>query len=312
MEYWLTSIDGTWKHITNNKGFRNTENFDYSKTPGTFRVLSLGDSHTQGAEVRQALTFSSVLERALTRDAPAQVLNTGVSGFSTAEQLVFLEQEGIRYQPDAVVVGFYANDFSDNIKAGLFKLDEQNNLQISKYEHIPGVAIQNVIYRIPGIKWLSENSYFYSLLFNKVWNYFKIKLSESAKQQARGEHAIPQNTADAFELAIPTNTDYTDYEIALAAALLERMHKFCTERGIRFIVVDIPMYSGPYQYRSSLPLTLVNRLNSAKIEYLSSHALLEPFNSAAEMHVAHGQHHISEFTHTLIGAAINRRLIAPR
>ena len=30
------------------------------------------------------------------------------------------------------------------------------------------------IYSIPSVKWLSENSYFYSLLFNNTWNYFKL------------------------------------------------------------------------------------------------------------------------------------------
>ena len=65
MKYWMTSTDGSWKFVTNNKGFRNTKDFSYAKPENTLRVLSLGDSHTQGYEVRQDFTFSSVLERIL-------------------------------------------------------------------------------------------------------------------------------------------------------------------------------------------------------------------------------------------------------
>src|SRR3954451_15931747 len=106
-EFWHTSVDGSWRFVTNDRGLRDSRNFAYEKPPGTLRVLALGDSHTQGYEVRQDATFSAVLERYLTsRGVRAEVLNTGVSGFSTAEEVVFLENEGYRYQPDVVVLGF--------------------------------------------------------------------------------------------------------------------------------------------------------------------------------------------------------------
>ena len=60
-----TSTDGSWTFTTNAQGFRNVEDFTYEKPSNTFRVLSLGDSHTQGYEVRQQYTFSAVMDRAL-------------------------------------------------------------------------------------------------------------------------------------------------------------------------------------------------------------------------------------------------------
>ena len=117
-QFWHTSVDGPWKFVTNNRGFRDTRNFGYAKPAGALRVLVLGDSQTQGYEARQEATYSAALERYLARKGIlAQVLNAGVSGFSTAEELVFLENEGYRYQPDVVVLGFYANDFEDNLRA---------------------------------------------------------------------------------------------------------------------------------------------------------------------------------------------------
>ena len=48
--------------------------------------------------------------------AACQVLNTGVSGWGTDQQYLFLRDEGFRYEPDIVVVSFFfMNDF-DNIR----------------------------------------------------------------------------------------------------------------------------------------------------------------------------------------------------
>ncbi len=295
-EFWHTSVDGSWEFVTNGKGLRDKREFPYAKPAGTLRVLSLGDSHTQGYEVRQDATFSAVLERYLRHHGVrAEVLNAGVSGFSNAEELAYLENEGYKYHPDVVVLGFYANDFEDNLKAGLFAL-EDGKLVARKKSHIPGVAIQNVIYALPGVGWLSENSYAYSLLFNGVWAYYK----EALRVRATSAPA----DAPEFEYAVPTKSAYSPYEVALAAALIERMAQFCAAHGMRFILVDIPRPNDPYQLIQSIPAGMVKN-----VEMVSSRELLGEFDGVAEMHVPHGHRHISEFTHTLIGVELGRRIL---
>ena len=295
-EFWHTSADGTWRFVTNNRGLRDSRNFAYEKPPGVVRVLSLGDSHTQGYEVRQDATFSAVLERYLdAHSIRAQVLNAGVSGFSTAEELAYLVSEGYKYKPDVVVVGFYANDFEDNLKAGLFGLDEKGHVVEKSHSHLPGVRIQNVIYAIPGVRWLSENSYFYSLAFNGVWAFFKAKLESTAK----------------FEKSVASASDISKYETDLTVALLERMGRFCAERNVRLIVVDIPSMPGAHRFETSIPERMRERLAAANIEVLDSRALLGELDGAAEFHVPHGHNHISELTHALIGVRLGEK-IAPR
>lgn len=295
-EFWHTSADGTWRFVTNNRGLRDSRNFAYEKPPGVVRVLSLGDSHTQGYEVRQDATFSAVLERYLdAHSITAQVLNAGVSGFSTAEELAYLVSEGYKYKPDVVVVGFYANDFEDNLKAGLFGLDEKGRVVEKSHSHLPGVRIQNVIYAIPGVRWLSENSYFYSLAFNGVWAFFKAKLESAAK----------------FEKSVASASDSSKYETDLTVALLERMGRFCAERNVRLIVVDIPSMPGAHRFETSIPERMRERLAVAGIEVLDSRALLGELDGAAEFHVPHGHNHISELTHALIGVRLGEK-IAPR
>ena len=287
-----TSPDGSWLFETNAQGFRNREDFDYAKPDGIVRVLVLGDSHTQGYEVRQDHTFSAIIEKYLDKNGhPAQVLNTGVSGFSTAEELLFLENEGIKYDPDFVVVGFYANDFEDNIKAGLFHLDEDGTLSITKNEYLPGIRAQNLIYSLPMMTWLGEHSYFYSMLFNGVWVFFKTKLAADASQAAA-------------EYAIPTQAKNSSYEIELAAALLERMHTFCRARGIPMIIVDIPRISG----NSSIIPELKERLPAMSDAYVDSGKLLADYVGVAELHRPNGSQHITEFSHAILGVSAAKQI----
>jgi hypothetical protein len=182
---------------------------------------------------------------------------------------------------------FFANDFEGNLKAGLFGLDGSRRLVEKKYQHIPGVRIQNVIYSIPGVQWLSENSYFYSLLFNNVWSFFAAKLAQEAEYAVpagavssgirdtnrgyviRGPvRAVPVSTTqrghrhpsryisgpEGVHMVSARNFAFAEYQVKLAAALIERMQHFCSERGIRLIVVDIPyiLHGEPYRYYSSV------------------------------------------------------------
>jgi lysophospholipase L1-like esterase len=296
-EFRHTSVDGSWSFVTNSRGFRNAREIPYAKPAGTVRVLALGDSHTQGYEVRQGFTYAAVAERTLAaRMTAAEAINAGVSGWSTAEALAFLENEGVKYKPDVVVLGFYANDFEDNLKAGLFALGPDGRLEERKHEHIPGVKIQNALYGMAPVRWLSENSYFYSLFFNAVWEHFKALAAKAARQSVVTENAA--SNRDAVSAA----------EQDLAAALLLRMHAFCTQNGMRLIVADIPRRPGPHRFASSIPPPLAERLKAAGVELIESAALLGPFDGAAELHVPHGHQHISEFTHTLIGVEVANRI----
>ena len=285
-----TSVDGTWDFATNSKGLRDTREFAYEKPAGVLRVLALGDSHTQGYEVRQEATYAAALERYLAaRGVRAEVLNAGVSGYSNAEALAYLENEGYKYQPDAVVLGFYANDYQDNFNAGLFALDG-GRLVERKREHLPGVRIQNALYSVPGVPWLGENSYLYSLAFNGAWRYAQSLMH--ARASAPVEYAVAKKHGP------------SPRELALASALVERMRAFCASRGIRFIVVDIPVPGGRYDFRESVP-----EGGFGEAELVRSRALFAAYEGAAELHLPHGHRHISEVAHAVIGAELGRRIL---
>ncbi len=302
--FWHTSVDGSWEFRTNAQGFRDDEDWSLAKPPGQVRVLVLGDSQTQGFEAHQEQTYPAVMERALRRRGfDAKVMNTGVSGFSTAEELVYLENEGIRYAPDVVVLGFFGNDFEDNLKAGLFGLQGDELVQ-RKMSHAPGVNVLRVVNAIPGLGWLSQNSYLYSLAFNTVWEAAKAQLLARARVELSTEYAVAQDP--------PSGA--VDTEGRLALKLLERMHAFCRSHGIPLVVLDVPLPDflsiappappdAAFTFHGSVPDALVEDFRRASDAYLPSRPLLDPWLGVAGIHVPHGHRHIAEFTQLTLGVA---------
>lgn len=88
------------------------------KPAGTFRTLVLGDSVVEGAQVAEDATMAGRLGTelaALAGGRRVETVNAGVAGFGTGQQLLFLEREGLAYQPDLIVLVFtIANDTADN------------------------------------------------------------------------------------------------------------------------------------------------------------------------------------------------------
>lgn len=296
-EFWHRSVDGRWKFVTNAQGFRNASDFPYSKPPGRLRALAIGDSHTEGFEVRQEFTYAAVVERWLrTRDVESEVINAGISGFGTAEAVAFLEQEGVKYDPDVVIYGFFANDYEDNVRSGLFGLADDTLVATSKV-YAPAVAILDAINKIPPIRWLSENSYLYSLAFNSLWVRFKTLGLRRARRDLTLEHAKPMAAAG-------------DYESRLMAALVRRLGKFCRERGILLVIVDIPDSdgSGIGGFKSSMPPPLRPVAEESADILLFSDDVVGPFRGGAELHTPHGFQHLSEFGHAVYGVRVGEAI----
>jgi len=81
------------------------------KPHATYRVVVLGDSHTDGF-VENADSYANVLEGLL--PPPADVMNCGQAVSSPYQQLWIYRTLYQRFQPDLLVVGFYAgNDLLD-------------------------------------------------------------------------------------------------------------------------------------------------------------------------------------------------------
>ncbi|MEZ4768166.1 MAG: SGNH/GDSL hydrolase family protein [Caldilineales bacterium] len=102
---------------TNSLGLRSPE-VERTKPAGTTRILVLGDSVAFGWGVRSEDTFASQLASLLATvypDRRFEVINAGVSGYGTWQELQWLKQTGVDLQPDVVIVQAHLNDAADNL-----------------------------------------------------------------------------------------------------------------------------------------------------------------------------------------------------
>jgi len=107
-------------HI-NSHGFRDIER-GYDKPANTFRIAVLGNSWTEALQVPLDKTYCSMLEHKLAEQScfpgkQIEALNLGVSGYSTAQELLLLREQVWKYHPDVVIVAFYsARDIANNMR----------------------------------------------------------------------------------------------------------------------------------------------------------------------------------------------------
>lgn len=103
-------------------GFRDRER-SLAKPAGGFRVAVLGDSYVEGKSLVDAETLPALVERHLAAcpslaGRSVEALNFGIAGSGTGQQLLVWRHHARRYQPDVVVLAFFAgNDLRNNTLA---------------------------------------------------------------------------------------------------------------------------------------------------------------------------------------------------
>ncbi len=94
----------------NSLGFRDRE-YELAKPEGVQRIVALGDSITFGLGLDFDEVWPKVLEVKLGESGrKVEVLNLGVSGYDTGQEVAFLEYRGLDLDPDIVVLAYCVND----------------------------------------------------------------------------------------------------------------------------------------------------------------------------------------------------------
>jgi len=145
------NADDEWGNVRvkiNSKGLVGPE-LDYSKRPGIKRILYLGDSVTFGYRMkRYNLSFPYHMEYILEHKLNYEIetVNASVGGYSPWQEYIVLSTEGIKYDPDLVVVSFVLNDVT--AKLGLlrfggtgegFQLDHSVTGTIDRLAEVSGI-----------------------------------------------------------------------------------------------------------------------------------------------------------------------------
>ncbi len=129
----------------NSRGLRGPE-YAYQKPADLFRVLVLGDSFVEGYSVAYEDLFTEQLRRMLAERTgrAVEVINAGTGGYSTDQELLFFNSEGVKYAPDLTVLTFYENDPLYNSQTRFFRgnkpmfvLEPDGELQLTNVPPAP-------------------------------------------------------------------------------------------------------------------------------------------------------------------------------
>jgi lysophospholipase L1-like esterase len=212
----------------------------YAKSANVSRIVVLGDSFVDGFTVPLQDRVTEVMTGLLPN---YEVINLGVSGYSTDQELLMLEQEGWKYQPDLVVLFFYFNDIwmnGDRILSGatekpFFNIDENGDL-----------VLKNVPVPRP-VPALEERSKLYALVRTAIksrpWLYTRASSALGHRTPPPLTSPMPAGaggTADQFKVYKKTETPELKIRWTITQALLRRMNQESQQRGSRFVVFYVP------------------------------------------------------------------------
>ncbi len=194
----------------NSKGLRDDE-YSYVRSDKN-RALILGDSFAWGFGVDEKHRFSELLDSKLPN---WEIINAGISGYSTVQQLLYFQNEGYKYEPDMVILLLFENDLVENTLETIYwhnkpyAVLEKEKVVI---ENLP-VLMQSVYQKFRAF--LKANFYTTTFLFNAI------------------------NSIIGVPSKYPSDADEKNY--AITEGLLKIIKEECEENNSEFLLVSIPL-----------------------------------------------------------------------
>lgn len=282
--YWHSTPEYRINIRTNSKGVRADKEIPYKTLPGVKRIVLLGDSFGMGYGVNLENTFSELMKKSLqTKGIKCEVVNLSVSGHGTAEQLIMLANEGLKYQPDLVLLAWHGSDIADNIRSNLYKIEDGRLVRMNN-TYLPGVRIREVLFQFAIYRFVAERSHLYSCVRENVARFIKYTMLPIVRNLSNTNKPSQNPSIDTVENA----KSYRDY---LARALLEEMKQKCASNGTNFLIFDIPAKLTRTEFKSKFPygekngkcpfqvfspIELFKQQSSKKIYYEKSHGHFTP------------------------------------
>ncbi|MEK7166182.1 MAG: SGNH/GDSL hydrolase family protein [Patescibacteria group bacterium] len=126
------SADRQVDYNINSLGFRDRE-IESAKTPGTYRILMLGNSFTEGKGVRIEDAVSRQLENLLNNNQKPEkkyeVINAGIQGASPILEYLLIKKKVTQIKPDLIIINMSLIDFFDeNRYMQIAKVNEKNEI----------------------------------------------------------------------------------------------------------------------------------------------------------------------------------------
>lgn len=229
----LKEFDVSFK--TNSYGLRDMEYPE--KTKKDYRVLVLGDSFTMGWGVEQVEVFTEVLENDFMKNKPydcnIEVLNGGVYGYGTVEELMFLEKKGLKLKPDLVFLSFFiGNDIFEN-------LDAYKKFFDTNGERFP----KRMSLTISMVRFIRAHSMVYNFLMARFRN-MKFFRNFYNTQTILFDAGEPR---DEIELYEKSRQDSINNYWNITKEIILKIKSICDDNHIKMVLLTIPSKAQVYK-----------------------------------------------------------------
>jgi lysophospholipase L1-like esterase len=226
------------------------------KPPGVLRVVALGDSFTEGYGVEENEAWPRRLEAALdARDGGRhEVVNLGVPGTNPRDYVSHLQDPGLAYEPDMVIVTVMANDVQDRWV--------QREFGVQFASGVLADARRGVL--DPSPAWTRIPHAVFPALYPFVWNRLHVLRAGSWRAQAEGLRP------DAAAAAAPSPARGTAEAVLLALA-----DRYGRREAVADAVATMPA-SQLNTLRPVLEGTVALDADAATEPYLRVMALVQP------------------------------------
>lgn len=227
-----------WSKTPNSTGHRKTSEFDVTytineqglrddpmpspaKPAGAYRVVVLGDSFVLGYTVDRHDLFVDQLEDWWTSEGRnVDVVNAGTEGWSTDQEVLWLQKNGAQFQPDLVLLCTYEND--------LFWNSQNRYLKFPKPRFNPSGVLEPAQLVDPG-----TSGWFQKLALGKTISDFGMKTwtwSPDGSRRLPGEYGAFWTTPPEFMVDA----------IARTRGALLALDGECKKLGASLLVAPIP------------------------------------------------------------------------
>ena len=219
------------------------------RTRDTLRILGLGDSFTFGVHAgERRRCFIEQLETTLSDDMAsrpspsgaraAQVVNGGVDGYGTVQEIGRLERIGSEVAPDGVLLAFYlGNDFTDN--SGATRMTVVDGYQMLEASAAPFRAHFRPLHRRVRL-WLHAHSELYLLAKERLLHPVRARMASdapAAEPKAFDYYVYDAGYAHTLR-EVPT--PQVEAGIAATQAALIRLRRWCDGHGASALIVALP------------------------------------------------------------------------
>ncbi len=227
-----------YKKVTNAQGWLAPYNFSQTKPEGTFRIVYMGDSFTEGTcEDKDSLPSIVQRELKLPNIATVEVMNTGTSSYSPTLYYLLLKTKILDFAPDLIVINVDMSDvFDDSIYRATLEVDAQGEPVACRPGH-PALATHRRTARGLEELTLLQRAVIRAASLSKL-----VDLVLRGVTQSRDEYAdlAGATVPPSFAWCSHDRDGRTQKDVDWSMSMLRRIIRLARDRGIRIAITGVP------------------------------------------------------------------------